>query len=72
MGVGTAGACKASTPAHEYQKENSHPSKMFLLYPLLTKLNIVPTGKGKMFKRPRTLCREKATRVNLELRNNIS
>lgn len=44
------------------------PAAVSLQHPLLTKLNIVPVGKQKTFKGPRSVFTEQAKRMNLKLR----
>lgn len=61
---------KASTPAPQNQKEKPLPSKMSPLCLLLSKLNTVPIGKGKIIKGPRTLFIDQSTGMNLEPRGN--
>lgn len=45
-------------------------SAVFPQHPLLTKLNIMPLGKGKTFKGPRSIFIEHAERLNSKLRDN--
>ena len=50
------------------QKEKRLPSVMSLQRPLLTKLGIMPAGKGKKFEELSTFSQSRQLRVNLELR----
>lgn len=50
------------------QKEKHLPSVTSLQRPLLTKLGIMPAGKGKQFKELSTFSQSRQLRVNLDLR----
>lgn len=69
------GGCALQEPErqahqHWYQKKTPFLLKCFSCTPYWQSLTL-PTDKGKIFKRSRTLFREQAAWVNLELRSNI-
>ena len=66
LGCYNAEACQVSTPAPCSQDRRLLPAKMSLLCPLLTKLNTVAAGKGKIYTGPRTLYMKQAIKGEFE------
>lgn len=57
---------------HLNRKANLFPSAMSRQCALLTKLNIMPVNKGKIFNGPRSMFKEQEKRLDLELRSKNS